>query len=129
MASDICVCTQMCAPVCTLAHTHSLLHTYQGGIQRSLYISLLLSYLGSDLFSHVVWQLHSCSVGQKEREASSHLDQIRGRRNCTGFCHPAARMSLPKVIILAFSLSGTALLSLGLFLSQGSVKNFLLPRF
>lgn len=41
----------------------------------------------------------------------------------------SARMSLPKVITPAFPPSGTALLSLGLFLSQDSVKNFLLPRF
>lgn len=69
----------------------------------------------------MVWQLNSCSVGQKEHGASvlpSSIKSFRSDKRKNGaeklywFLPPTAWMSLPKVITPASSPSGTALLSL-----------------
>lgn len=79
-SSDFCMCARVCAPTRTLAHTHSLPHTHHGGIQCSLYRSLLPWCLGSDLSRSVAVKL-LLSRAERTRcfhQASSHLDQIRG---------------------------------------------------
>lgn len=104
-----CTCAQVCAPTCTLAHTHSLIYTHRIRTEKEsrpvlFYHSTLAVMPGFVLC--VLWGLNtsSCSVGRnKNMMLLSSITSFRSDKRKRGAeklhwsLPPAAWMSLPKV--------------------------------